>query len=83
MVNGQSIKTENGMYRIVEWENWSRRFQTKWLILAGALDPPSSTKTSNRRSRDRAGNFLPGVAKDVANMEDALRINGLERVGTA
>ena len=52
----------------------SMDLETKWLLLAGASNPPEDVAISDRRSRDaeRSGTFLRGVAKDLANIEDAI-----------
>ena len=48
----------------------------KWLLLAGANNPPKDVSISDRRTRgavgDKNGTFLGGVTKDLANMEDAI-----------
>ena len=48
----------------------------RWLLLAGATDPPEDVDISDRRSRDdqgeRNGAFLHGVTRDLVNMEDTI-----------
>ena len=53
-------------------EDLVRGFQsTKWLLLAGASDPPCKTSTRRARNCDRNGTFLQGVTKDLASMENS------------
>ena len=42
---------------------------TKWLLLAGASDPPCKTSTRRARDCDRGSSFLRGVTNDLALME--------------
>ena len=43
--------------------------ETKWLLMAGATDPPCKTSTRRTRNVDRRGSFLCGVTNDLATME--------------
>lgn len=52
-----------------EWTGWRPR-KTKWLLLAGASNPPREINISRRRDRDaRSGSFLRGTSCDMNNME--------------
>ena len=42
---------------------------TKWLLLAGASDPPCKTSTRRARDCETGSSFLQGVTKDLALME--------------
>ena len=58
--------------KLDEFNKWKPGNQAnKWLLLAGATDPPENVKISNRRNRgsDRSGSFLHGVKSDMLNME--------------
>ena len=43
--------------------------ETKWLLMAGATDPPCETSTRRTRNVDTGGSFLRGVTNDLATME--------------
>lgn len=45
--------------------------QSRWLLLAGASDPPSEIKVSERRKKrtEKDSAFLPGIRWDIFNME--------------
>ena len=69
---GSAIAQRVGV--LEHFDDWkpSKR-ATKWLLIAGASDPPC--KTSRRRARDidcnKASSFLHGVTKDLAKMENS------------
>ena len=62
-----------GAGKLSNFDSWrpNRSVETKWLLLAGANDPPC--ETSDRRSRDanNGGSFLEGVTKDLVTMESS------------
>ena len=70
---GSAIAQEVGLLK--NFDDWklSKR-ATKWLLIAGASDPPC--KTSRRRARyidcNEESSFLHGVTKDLAKMENSL-----------
>ena len=62
------------MVKLDDFDRWKPiRAKSKWLLLAGATDPPESVHITDRRSRDghsdRSGSFLHGVSRDLANVE--------------
>ncbi|KAJ7375763.1 hypothetical protein OS493_039029, partial [Desmophyllum pertusum] len=63
--------------RIDRWSQWNpTSVEPLWLLLAGATNPPRDVNISERRTRDspgdRSGTFLPGVTRDLINVEDAV-----------
>ena len=68
---GSAIK--QNVRRIDQLDKGSPR---RWLLLAGATDPPIDIDISDRRARDiqddRNGAFLRGVTRDFVNMQDAI-----------
>ena len=85
-VAGSAIAQGPYVGRIDQWEKWNPigTGTTKWLLLAGASDPPSGIDISDRRTRDipgvRSGTFLSGVTRDLVNVEDAVGNNLLNTV---
>lgn len=72
---GSAIAQNAG--RIDQLDTWKPTSnEPRWLILAGATDPPKDVSISDRRTRDvqgdRNGAFLHGVTRDLVNMEDAI-----------
>ena len=71
---GSAIK--QGVGQLVEWDQWKPSpgsMLFRWLIIAGAMDPPKSIIVSKRRFRDaRNGAFLKGIKHDVKNVEDII-----------
>ena len=75
---GSAIAQEAGL--ITTLDTWmptpTASLKPKWLLLAGATDPPEDVSISDRRTRDaegdKSGAFLQGIAKDLANMEAAI-----------
>ena len=59
--------------KLSNFDSWrpNGSVETKWLLLAGANDPPC--KTSDRRSRDadKGGSFLDGVDNDLVTMKSS------------
>ena len=77
---GSAIKQGPSVGRIDLWLQWRPTdIEPRWLLLSGALDPPSRITISDRRTRDtpgeRRGTFLSGVAHDLANMQDTIESN--------
>ncbi len=70
---GSAIKQGKGQVSSYRGSN----VQTRWLLLSGAFDPPDSTSISKRRS-NRSGAFLHGITKDIDNMRECLKENGLQ-----
>ena len=71
---GSAIAQHAG--RLDNFDEWRPgTAKTKWLLLAGANDPPKEVEISDRRSRDadKSGSFLQGVTKDLATMERGLK----------
>ena len=65
---GSAIAQNAG--RLDNFDSWRPgRQKTKWLLLAGATDPPCETSTRRTRNVDRGGSFLQGVTNDLATME--------------
>ena len=80
LLAGSAIAQGPNVGRIDRWLRWKPTSkETKWLLLSGALDPPSGITISDRRTRDipgvRSGTFLSGVVQDLANMEAAVGTN--------
>ena len=72
---GSAIAQDAG--RIDQFDNWKPTSnEPRWLLLAGATDPPEDVNISDRRSRDvrgdKNGAFLRGVNRDLVNMQDAI-----------
>lgn len=71
---GSAIAQKAGLINTIDI--WSTTLEPRWLLLAGATNPPEDVSISDRRTRDaegdKSGAFLRGVAKDLANMEDAI-----------
>ena len=72
---GSAIAQNAG--RIDELDNWKpTTIEPRWLLLAGATDPPREVNISDRRTRDiqgdRNGAFLRGITRDLVNMEDVI-----------
>ena len=65
---GSAIAQNAG--RLDNFESWRPGTQeTKWLLLAGATDPPCETSTRRTRNVERTGSFLRGVINDLGMME--------------
>ena len=75
---GSAIAQKAGLMATLEtWMPTPTAYlKPKWLLLAGATDPPEDVSISDRRTRDaegeKSGAFLQGIAKDLANMEAAI-----------
>jgi len=74
---GSAIAQGPNVGRVDKWDEWRPTpHRTKWLILAGASDPPNNVYTSDRRPRDKpsdkAGKFLHGINRDFVNIEDTI-----------
>lgn len=74
---GSAIAQGPNVGRIDRWSQWNpTTAQPLWLLLSGASDPPSGINISARRTRDipgvRGGTFLPGVTRDLTNVEDVI-----------
>ncbi|KAL9953313.1 hypothetical protein ACROYT_G040711 [Oculina patagonica] len=74
---GSAIEQGPNIGRIDRWSQWNPcSEEPKWLLLSGVSDPPKDVQISDRRPRDnpgvRGGEFLSGVAHDLANMEAAV-----------
>ena len=72
---GSAIAQNAG--RLDEYDDWKPTSrEPRWLLLAGATDPPKDVTISERRTRDvrgdKNGAFLRGVSRDLVNMEDAV-----------
>ena len=79
---GSAIAQGPNVGRIDRWSQWNpTTAKPLWLILSGASNPPEHVNVSDRRSRDdpgvSGGTFLPGVIRDLANVEEALHKAGL------
>ena len=78
---GSAIEQNVGLLR--EWESWrpSKSLKYKWIVLAGASDPPKGVHASRRRTKgergDRAGAFLHGMRHDLNIMEKYILKNKL------
>ena len=69
---GSAIAQHAG--RLDNFDEWRPgTAKTKWLLLAGANDPPKEVEISEGRSRDadKSGSFLQGVTKDLVTMESS------------
>ena len=65
---GSAIAQNAG--RLYNFDSWRPGPQeTKWLLMAGATDPPCETSMRRTRNADRGGSFLRGVTNDLATME--------------
>ena len=75
---GSAIAQGPNVGRIDRWSLWrpTGSVQPRWLLLSGASNPPENIAISKRRTRDapgdKNGTFLPGVIRDLANMQDAV-----------
>ena len=75
---GSAIAQKAGLMATLEtWMPTPTAYlKPKWLLLAGATDPPEDVSISDRRTRDaegdKSGAFLQGIIKDLANMEAAI-----------
>ena len=75
MYAGSALK--QGVGKLSEWDQWkpTSELSYRWLLLAGATDPPKEVSVSSRRSREaRSGDFLEGVKHDLKNIEVGLEI---------
>ena len=66
--------------KLEEWDSWKpMKEETLWLLMGGAMDPPKSIHTSDRKTRDadQSGKFLDGIALDLRNMQQALKLASL------
>ena len=74
---GSAIAQGPYVGRIDRWSEWKpTTAEPLWLLLSGSTDPPSGINISDRRTRDkpgdRGGTFLPGITRDLTNVEDAV-----------
>ena len=75
MYAGSALK--QGVGKLSEWDEWKPTSVSsyRWLLLAGATDPPKEVSVTSRRSREaRSGHFLKGVKDDMKNIEVGLEI---------
>ena len=80
LLAGSAIAQGPSVGKIAKWTEWNPpSIRTKWLLLAGASDPPREISISERRTRDtpgeKGGTFLHGVCDDLKNMEKAIGSN--------
>ena len=71
---GSAIAQGPNVGRIDRWSQWNpTTAKPLWLLLSGASNPPEHVNVSDRRSRDEpgvsGGTFLPGVIRDLTNVE--------------
>ena len=67
---GSAIAQHAG--RLDNFDEWRPgTAKTKWLLLAGANDPPCETSARRSRDADKGGSFLQGVTKDLVTMESS------------
>lgn len=68
---GSAIAQNAG--KLSNFDSWrpNRAVDTKWLLLAGANDPPCEISSRRSREADKGGSFLKGVTKDLVTMESS------------
>ncbi|KAJ7369521.1 hypothetical protein OS493_038347 [Desmophyllum pertusum] len=74
---GSAIAQGRDIGQINRLSSWKpTAFEPLWLLLSGATDPPKYIYISDRRTRHipgvSSGTFLPGVNRDLTNVEDAV-----------
>ena len=63
-----------GAGKLSNFDSWRPgRAKTKWLLLAGANDPPMETSERRSKDADKSGSFLQGVTNELATMERGLK----------
>ena len=78
---GSAISQGPNVGRLDRWSLWrpSGSVQPRWFLLSGSSNPPENISVSKRKPRDapvdRSGTFLPGVAHDIAKLQDAILPN--------
>lgn len=71
LLAGSAIAQGPNVGKIAKWTEWNPpSIGTKWLLLAGATDPPREISISDRRKK--GGTFLHCVCDDLKNVENAI-----------
>ena len=69
--------------RLKDWNSWKKYVmpnhdkveKARWILIAGSSDPPKQGDNESVKANTCIREFLPGISKDLANMEAAILDN--------